>query len=238
MKRILTTLLPTLTLLLLFGSCKSTPSASKEVLQKETDSVAYILGLNIATNLLEMDSTLNIEALVAGMRDRFARAELFDKEEAQRIYLHYFHISKPEEVLAYENQFLEEFARDNRNYARSKTGLTYAVEEVGDVDHTPKNGSDTLTLRLVGRTLDGREFFSSYERGDTLRTSLQSLPEGLQEGLKLIGKGGRLTAYLPAALAYGAEGCDSLGVGANATVYYEAELIDLERHAFSSRRRL
>ncbi len=236
MKRFFSILLLWVTLSTLLAGCKSGHTASKEVLQQETDSVAYILGLNIGSTLMQMDTTLNIEALCAGIRDRFARAERFDDQEAQRIYLHYFHISKPEEVLAYENRFLEEFARDNRSYARSKSGLTYAVEEVGDVDQTPKGDADTVSIRLVGRTLDGREFFSSYTRNDTLRTALGSLPEGLQEGLKLIGKGGHLKAYLPAAIAYGAAGCDSLGIGANATLYFEADLIGLERHAFTPRR--
>lgn len=226
-----------LLLLPLLGACAQKQSSSQEVLSVERDSVAYILGMNIAQNLWEIDSTINMEALCAGMRDRFAHRERFDREEAQRIYLHHQHISKAEEVLLYEERFLEEFARDNRNYARSKSGLTYAVEEVGDVAQTPKQNLDTVSLRLVGRTLDGREFYSSYERGDTLRTSLGSLPKGLQEGLKLIGTGGRIMAYLPAAIAYGAEGCDSLGIQPNTTIYYEADLVGLKSRAARRRNR-
>lgn len=234
MKRIV---LYTLTLLLLSVGCSPKSSPSQELLTVERDSVAYILGMNIAQNLWEMDSTLNTGALAAGIRDYYAHKTRFDREEAQRIYLHHLHISKAEEMLHYEERFLEEFARDNRNYARSKSGLTYAVEEVGNVEETPKQSFDTVSLRLVGRTLDGREFYSSYERGDTLRTSLGSLPKGLQESLKLIGTGGRVMAYLPAAIAYGAEGCDSLGVQPNATIYYEADLLGLKSRATARRNR-
>lgn len=38
-----------------------------------------------------------------------------------------------------------------------------------------------------------------------------------------------MNAYVPAALGYGAEGCDSLGVKPNATLYYEVDLLTLER---------
>ena len=75
---------------------------------------------------------------------------------------------------------------------------------------------------------DGTEVYSSYERGDTLRTRPDSLPAGLCEGLKLLGSGGAVKLWIPAALAYGAAGDQTLGLGANETLYYEAELLDVQ----------
>lgn len=212
----------------LFGGCSKGTKSENSLFHNEQDSVAYILGMNIGRNLWQMDTTLNIEALAAGIRDHYAHTERFTQAEAQRIYLHYINVSKPEAVLAYEDRFLEEVVRDNRSYARSKSGLTYAVEEVGDVEKTPKAAYDTVSFRYLGRTIDGREFDSSYERGDTTRMALGDLLDGIQECLKLIGKGGRIMAYLPAALGYGAEGDTELGVAPNSTLYYEIELIELE----------
>lgn len=42
----------------------------------------------------------------------------------------------------------------------------------------------------------------------------------------MLGSGGAVKLWVPAALAYGAEGDRTLGVGANETLYYEAELLD------------
>lgn len=227
--RQLKTILPLLGALLLFlGGCSRAEKQTTATIANEQDSVAYILGMNIARNLWQIDSTLNVEALAAGIRDHYARQERFSLSEAERIYLHYINVSKPEAVLAYEDRFLEDIVRDNRSYARSKSGLTYAVEQMGEVDQTPKENYDTVSFRYLGRTIDGREFDSSFERGDTTRMALGDLLEGIQESLKLIGKGGRITAYLPAALGYGAEGSSELDIAPNSTLYYEIELINVE----------
>jgi len=50
-----------------------------------------------------------------------------------------------------------------------------------------------------------------------------------------MGEGAHITACLPAATAYGAEGNAELGIGPNATLYYEMELIDVIK--YSARRR-
>lgn len=235
MKRLF--IINTLLLGLLVVGCSSGNKTKQSVFANEQDSVAYILGMNIARNLWQVDSTLNIEALAAGIRDHYARQERFSETEAQRIYLHYINVSKPEQVLAYEDRYLEDIVRDNRSYARSKSGLTYTVEEVGDVEFTPKAAYDTVSIRYIGRTIDGREFDSSFERGDTTRIALGDLLDGLQESLKLIGRGGRIIAYLPAAIGYGAEGNEELGVAPNSTLYYEIDLIGVEHISQRNARR-
>ena len=227
MKKSLVSLLGAL--LLLVGGCNKNSKATVSALQTETDSVAYVIGMNLGRNLLKIDSTLNVEAVCEGLRDCFARQERFTHAEARDLYLHYQYISKPEAAAAYEQQFLEEIVQKDRSYARSKSGLTYAVAEVGNVDRTPRSSSDSLSLLLVGKTLDGRTFYSSIERGDTLRLKLSQLGTGLQEAVKLVGSGGKISCYLPAELGYGAEGCDSLGVQPNATLYYEIDLLEVER---------
>lgn len=232
MKLSVRTLFPTALLLLAaagpFAGC-SKRGGGEAALNTETDSVAYILGMNIGRNLWQMDSTLNVRAVCEGLADYFARSERMTVEEAQAFYLNYINVAKPEHIREYENRYLEDICRNNRSYARTKSGVTYTVEEIGDESLTPKNSTDTVSIRYVARTVDGRVFHSSFERGDTTRTALSALPDGLRESLTLIGKGGHIDAYVPAELGYGAEGSDSLGVKPNATLYYEIDLLDLER---------
>ena len=210
-------------------SCSKKGSSSTVQLPTEKDSVDYVIGMNLARTLHSTDSMVNYEAVCAGIRDYFLQKERWSYEDARQIYLHHIYISKPEQVLAYENQFLEEIANSNRAYARSKTGLTYAVESVGDVEKTPRNSSDTVTIRWIGKTIDNREFYSSFERKDSTRTALGDLPEGVQEALKLIGEGGHINAWLPAKLAYGAEGNKEWDVKPNSTLYFEIDLVELQR---------
>ncbi len=218
------------------GGCSRSSNGAGKVGRMETqsDSVAYVLGMNVARNLLKMDSTLNAGAVCAGIRDYFEGKEKLSPDEAQTFYLHYVNVARPENIRAYEDRYLEDIRRNNRSYARTESGLTYTVEEVGDEKLTPKYPKDTVSIRYAARTLDGRTFDSSFERGDTARVALNDLPEGMRESVKLIGRGGHIKAYVPAALGYGAEGCDSLGVKPNSTLYYEIDLLEVERPAVTA----
>lgn len=91
-------------------------------------------------------------------------------------------------------------------------------------------------LRYIIRTADGADVYSSYERRDTLRTSLGSLGKGMKESVKLIGKGGKINAWMPSSAAYGSAGDKELGIKPNATLYYEIELVDLDKYTNWSRR--
>lgn len=227
------TLIALLVLALLAAACSKKGGGSAK-LRSDTDSVAYVLGMNIGLNLLRMDSTLNAAAVCEGIRDVFRENTKLTMAEAETFYLSYINYSLPEKARAYEEQFLTDIAKSNRSYARTASGVTYTVGDVGDQNLVPVSDRDTVAVRYVIRTADGREAYSSYQRGDTLRSALGDLRRGMRESLKLVGKGGRIDAWLPAAAAYGAEGNAELGIGPNATLFYEMELVDVVK--FSTRR--
>ena len=102
-------------------------------LRNETDSVAYVIGLNVGYNLQRMDSTLNVEAVCQAVRDVYARTARMTPDEARAVYLRYVNVSQPEQIRAYEEQFLEDFRKSNRSYAKTDTGLSY---ERGDTTRT------------------------------------------------------------------------------------------------------
>ncbi len=215
-------------LTLLAGAC-SKRSGGKARMASDTDSVAYILGMNMGLTLQRMDSTLNVEALCAGIRDAYGGAARLTMEQARAYYLRYMNHTLPERARAYEEEFLAEVARTNRSFARTASGVTYRVAEVGDQELLPERDGDSVVLRWTISTADGAVRYSSYERGDSLRTTLGDLRPGERECVKLIGRGGRMEAWLPAAAAYGAEGDERLGIGPNATLRYEIELVGVDR---------
>lgn len=223
-------------LLLLAAVSCSKKSGGGVKLRTDTDSVAYVIGLNIARNLMRMDSTIQVDAVCEGIRDAFRRTPRFADADAETFYLRYMNYTLPEKARAYEERFLADIAQSNRSYARTSSGVTYTVSEVGDQERIPVSDRDTVQIRYVVRTADGEERFSSYERGDTLRTALGDLPKGVKESLKLVGRGGRINAWLPAATAYGAEGNGEMGIAPNATLNYEIELVGLEKFSDRVRR--
>ena len=114
--------------------------------------------------------------------------------------------------------------------ARSSGQITSQKETICE-------NTDSVALRWVIRTAAGDEITSSYERGDTVRSLVRNLRRGVQESVKLIGKGGKINAWMPSSAAYGAEGDKELGVAPNATLYFEIELVDLDKYTTRSRRR-
>ena len=222
---------------MLGASCSKKSNGGGVKLRNDVDSVAYVLGMNVGLNLQRMDSTLNVAAVCEGIRDVFRGEPRMTPSEAETFYLSYVNYVLPEKARAYEEQFLEDIAKSNRSYARTSSGVTYTVEEVGDQDRVPSSDRDSVALRWVIRTADGTQITSSYERGDTVRSALRDLCRGVQESVKLIGVGGRINAWLPAAAAYGADGDKTLGIGANATLYYEIELLDVDKYANRFRRK-
>ena len=213
------------------GACSRKNGGGGARLRSDADSAAYVLGMNVGLQLMRMDSMLNIDAVCRGLRDAAAGTALFTIEEGRDFYLRYVNFLLPEKARAYEEQFLADIAKSNRAYARTRSGVTYTVDELGDQDqqNLASVDRDTVTVRWIIRNAEGRELYSSYERDDTLRLALSELRPGVRESVKLIGRGGRITAWLPAREAYGAEGDPELGIGANATLCYEIELIAVDK---------
>lgn len=230
MKITATTLLVlTAAALMTAAGCSGGRKQSAAALRTEDDSLAYVIGMHVGRNLLQMDTMLNIDALCDGLRDAYNRSRKvkFTDEEARTFYLRFENYTAPERMRAYEEQFLTDFRRDNRSYARTKSGLTYSFGIMGDEKTLPRYDSDTVLIRYVAKHRDGRVFHSSYDAGDTLRTAVGDMRDGVKEAIKLTSKGGKISVWVPSSLAYGADGDKEAGISPNETLFYEIELVDI-----------
>ena len=63
---------------------------------------------------------------------------------------------------------------------------------------------------------------------DTLRDSYRSLVKGLQDVVKLAGKGSHFNAWLPSKTAYGTEGNKRLGIEPNTMLNYDVKVVDIK----------
>ena len=133
--------------------------------------------------------------------------------------------------MALEEQWLADLAETSRDYARTRTGVTYKVEVLGDQERLPNASRDSLYLGVRVLSTDNRELYSTFAQGDTLRMRLDELKPGLQESVKLIGEGGRIVAWIPSKLAYGMDGNEEMNIPANSTLGFEIELIKLDKYA-------
>lgn len=212
-----------LSLVVMFSSCHK----GGVKLGAEADSLAYVIGLNVGKNLLQMDSTLNVDVVCTAIKDAFTGHEKMSFEEAKVYYLRQMNYTKYERFKLYEEQFLADLAKSDRAYARTKSGVTYKITELGDQQNLPSYQRDTVVIRYRILRQDGTEIYSSYERADTTRIALSKTVVGLQENLKMVGKGGKFTSWIPSLLAYGAGGNEELGIEPNSTLCYEVEVLEV-----------
>ena len=82
---------------------------------------------------------------------------------------------------------------------------------------------NTVTVNYRGWLDNGREFDSSYKRGEPISFPLGGVIAGWTEGMQLVGNGGMIELWIPSDLGYGAAGSPP-SVPPNATVHFIVEL--------------
>ncbi|MBQ1225068.1 MAG: FKBP-type peptidyl-prolyl cis-trans isomerase [Alistipes sp.] len=224
MKRVISVLVVILLFGAMFMSCNRKTSYEKQN-KGASDTLSYIVGMNVAHSLKELDSTLNIKVVCEAIRDVYDGDANMTMEEARDYYLAEKVFFVHERAKAYQEQYLTDLSKRDREYVRTRSGVTYKILKLGDQSHVGAMSSrDTVKLVYTLTNEQGRVLAKSV----TLRESYRKLLKGLQEVVKLAGKGARFNAWLPSAQAYDVEGNKKLGVGANEMLNFEVEVVDIK----------
>ena len=110
-------------------------------------------------------------------------------------------------------------------FTSTPSGLKYKILRKGNGEK-PK-ASDTVTVNYRGWLDNGKEFDSSYKRGEAISFPLNRVIPGWTEGMQLVGKGGMIELEIPAKLGYGARGAGG-AIPPNAQLHFLVELIDIQ----------
>ena len=105
------------------------------------------------------------------------------------------------------------------------SGLQYKILKEG-TGRNPK-ATDTVVTHYRGTLLDGKEFDSSYKRGEPATFPLNGVIRGWTEALQLMKPGAKWQLFIPPQLAYGERGAGQ-DIGPNATLIFEVELIAIK----------
>ncbi|MBK9291527.1 MAG: FKBP-type peptidyl-prolyl cis-trans isomerase [Bacteroidetes bacterium] len=117
---------------------------------------------------------------------------------------------------------IEQYLADHQIEAsRLESGLFYFVHNQGS-EQRP-NLNSTLTVSYTGKLLDG----STFDTGSFVSFPLSNLIKGWQQGLPLIGSGGRISLFIPSPLGYGSQA--KPGIPANSVLIF-----DINLHYFSN----
>jgi FKBP-type peptidyl-prolyl cis-trans isomerase FkpA len=106
----------------------------------------------------------------------------------------------------------------------SSTGLVYRVLKEGS-GASPK-ASDTVKVHYRGTLPDGKEFDSSYKRGEPIEFPLNRVIPCWTEGVQRMKVGGKAKLTCPPQIAYGERGAGGV-IPPNATLLFEVELLGI-----------
>jgi FKBP-type peptidyl-prolyl cis-trans isomerase FkpA len=106
----------------------------------------------------------------------------------------------------------------------SPSGLVY--RSLKDGTGASPAASDTVKVHYRGTFLDGREFDSSYKRGEPIEFPLSGVIKCWTEGVQRMKVGGKAKLTCPAGIAYGERGAGGV-IPANTTLQFEVELLGI-----------
>ncbi len=106
------------------------------------------------------------------------------------------------------------------------SGLIYQSLKEG-TGESPK-ATDTVKVHYRGSFPDGKEFDSSYKRGEPTEFPLNGVIRCWTEGVQRMKPGGKAKLICPPGIAYGSRGAGGV-IPPNATLHFEIELLSVSR---------
>jgi FKBP-type peptidyl-prolyl cis-trans isomerase FklB len=214
-------------------------TASPAALKTRQEKFSYALGMNYGAGLgaklkqqsVEIDPSLAIQ----GFKDGLTGAKtLLTEQEAQAVLqevgteVQKAQREKAEKVGAANKTEGEAFLAANKGKEGVVTlpsGLQYKILTAGT---GPKpTAADTVVCNYKGTLIDGKEFDSSYKRGQPATFPVNGVIKGWTEALQLMPVGSKWQLFIPPNLAYGERGAGG-DIGPDATLIFEVELMSIQ----------
>ena len=207
--------------------------AAETELKDQKDKISYGIGLDIGATLKRQMIDVDEQILNAGIQDGLSGKKPRLTENQMKEVM-----SKAQEDMsnnlaaakkaAGEKNALEgpKFLAENKTKEGVKTtasGLQYKVLSEGS-GPTPKE-TDTVAINFTGKSIDGKEFESTYKTGRPEELPVNRMIKGWREGFQLMKVGSKFQLFVPADLAYGKNGAGP--VAPNATLIFEMELLEI-----------
>jgi FKBP-type peptidyl-prolyl cis-trans isomerase len=232
MKNISFLLIMTAVLISTTWSCKSQNKVdNKKIdLTSKVDSASYAIGVQIGANFAQqgLDSLMNINLILEGIKDQIAKNAKIDIAETDQIIQEFFsEMQKSQSAGKLEEG--ENFLKENgkrEGVTTTPSGLQYEVITMGEGEKP--NATSTVKVNYRGTLLDGTEFDSSYARNEPISFPLNGVIKGWTEGLQYMPVGSKFKFYIPWDLAYGERGAGQL-IGPYETLIFEVELLSIEK---------
>lgn len=218
---------------LCFGEVQKTVKKIKFKDQRE--KLSYSIGLDIGKNLKKQEIDIDTKLLLKGLTDGLSgTTPSLTEEEIKEVFTTF-----QKEMETKQNEKKLKLAEKNKTEGEAfltankiKEGVITLPSGLQYKELTPGTGpsptaTDTVTVNYRGILIDGTEFDSSYKRGEPLKIAVSGVIPAWTEALQLMKVGAKWQLFIPANLAYGAQGAGPV-IGPNAVLIFEVELLGIE----------
>ncbi len=131
--------------------------------------------------------------------------EVQTKQSADLGDLYKYYHANPTTLDQKDENTLIEYAADNNIKAiRTRSGV-YIQTHIEGTGEQVKWG-DPISVDYKGYTLDGKEFDSSYSRGEPISFRVGNMNAGWNEALPFLKRGSKATFLIPSHMGYGKKG--------------------------------
>ncbi|MEO1835688.1 MAG: FKBP-type peptidyl-prolyl cis-trans isomerase [Akkermansiaceae bacterium] len=209
--------------------------AQEPKLESDMDKASYLIGRNIGETISADGIELNVDNMVAGLREALAGKDARIAEADANKIMEKFQAEMQAKMQAKAKskslanveagqKFLEE-NKKREGVTVTESGLQYEVITVGTGDKP--TALDTVKVHYHGTLMDGKVFDSSVERKQPAEFQVGGVIAGWTEALQLMPVGSKWKLTIPAKLAYGGQGAGR-DIGPHATLIFEVELLSIK----------
>jgi FKBP-type peptidyl-prolyl cis-trans isomerase FkpA len=207
----------------------SLPAFAAEGPRTEESKTLYALGLTIARQLSVFGlSPAEFDVVGQGLMDGVTGAVPVETSEpyARRIkeLATARRNAQGEKLAAAGKEYIEKAAKE-KGSVKTSSGFVYLSLREGT--GAPPAATDRVKVDYRGTLVDGKEFDSSYRRGQPAEFALDGVIKCWTEGLQMMKPGGKARLVCPPELAYGKGGSGL--IPANATLIFEVELLEVKK---------
>ncbi len=213
--------------------------------EEERAELSYAFGNDIGFNLAQSGLPLQIAWVTEAMQNVRDNNAKMSQDEANSYLQYFFMVKRPAENAEASKAWLEKIEKKS-GVKKTESGLLYKISKMGDESVMAADSRDVVKVHYTGRTREGKVFDSSlfknrpkeqqemlkqqnpegYDKDEPVEFPLNRVIPGWTEGMKLVGKGGKITLWIPAELAYGTRGAGR-DIGPNEALEFEVELVDV-----------
>jgi FKBP-type peptidyl-prolyl cis-trans isomerase FklB len=215
-------------------TAKRPTTAAPVVLKTDKDKQSYAMGMNLGLGLHKQGMTLDTALVARGMKDAMSGGKTALTEDEARAAMQQLQgtlrqnaEAKAHEAGAANRKEGEAFLAANKSkdgVVTLPSGLQYKILTQGN---GPKPAAtDTVSCNYRGTLIDGKEFDSSYKRGQPASFNVSGVIKGWTEALQLMPVGSKWQLFIPADLAYG-DRSPSPDIGPGDTLIFEVELLSI-----------